>query len=167
MQVWKTFSMKNVTLTKGEDCTVWDSNGKSYLDLQSGYWCNVLGYKNPNLMEPVKAQITRLINVMSAFRTEEIEMAMSELEKILPAELNRAAFLTSGSEAVDLALKMARAATGRTGTVVNENGYYGATTYPFSLSGVGRNATYLPDPGEVHRIPAPLCHNRKQGSREN
>jgi 4-aminobutyrate aminotransferase-like enzyme len=104
---------------------------------------------------------------MSAFRTEEIEMAMSELEKILPAELNRAAFLNSGSEAVDLALKMARAATGRSGMVVHESGYYGATTYPFSLSGVGRSASYLPDPGEVHRMPAPTCNNCEHGSRDD
>jgi len=37
-----------------------------------GYWCSVLGYGNPDLIEPVKSQIDRLINVMSAFRTEEI-----------------------------------------------------------------------------------------------
>ena len=40
--------------------------------LQSGYWCSVLGYGNPDLIEPVKSQINRLINVMSAFRPEEI-----------------------------------------------------------------------------------------------
>ena len=37
-----------------------------------GYWRSVLGYGNPDLIEPVKSQIDRLINVMSAFRTEEI-----------------------------------------------------------------------------------------------
>jgi 4-aminobutyrate aminotransferase-like enzyme len=167
MQVWMTLPLKKTMITKGEGCRVWDSDGKSYLDLQSGYWCNVLGYGNPDLIEPVREQITRLINVMSAFRTREVEMALSELGKVLPPELDRASFLNSGSEAVDLALKMARAATGRTGIVVNEAGYYGATSYPLSISGAGRNASYLPDPGEVHRIQAPLCHSCEHGSRED
>jgi 4-aminobutyrate aminotransferase-like enzyme len=165
MRVWKTLSMRGVKIIRGQGCTVWDSEGKPYLDLQSGYWCNVLGYGDPALIEPVKEQISRLVNVMSAFRTEEVEMAMTELEKILPTELSRSAFLNSGSKAVDLALKMSRVATGRARVVVNKVGYYGATSYPLSLSGAGRNTAYLPDPGEVHRIPAPLCHACEHGSR--
>jgi len=164
MQLWKTLTLASTKLTKGEGCKVWDSNNKSYLDLQSGYWCNVLGYGNPDLIEPVKEQISRPTNVMSAFRTEEIDFALSELKLICPAKLNRVAFLNSGSEAVDLALKMARAATNRSGMVVNERGYYGATSYPFALSSVGRDASYLPDPGEVHYIPAPLCNHCEHGS---
>ncbi len=167
MRVWKTLSMRDTVMTRSEGCRVWDREGNSYLDLQSGYWCSVLGYGNPDLTEPVKHQIDRLVNVMSAFRTEEIELALHELEKVLPPALSRAAFLNSGSEAVDLALKMARAATGHTGVVVNERGYYGATSYPFSLSWPGIEASYLPDPGEVHRLPPPLCQSCTHGSRED
>ncbi len=167
MRVWKTLSMRDTVMTRSEGCRVWGTEGNSYLDLQSGYWCNVLGYGNPDLTEPVKNQIDRLVNVMSAFRTEEVELALQEMEKVLPPTLNRAAFLNSGSEAVDLALKMARAATGRTGVVVNERGYYGATSYPFSLSWPGMSAPYLPDPGEVHRLPPPLCQSCEHGSRED
>lgn len=94
-------------------------------------------------------------------------MALSELKLICPPELNRVAFLNSGSEAVDPALKMARAATSRTGMVVNERGYYGATSYTLALSGVVLNALYLPDPGEVYRIPAPLCNCCEHGSRND
>ena len=167
MRVWKTLSMRDTVMTRGEGCRVWDAEGNSYLDFQSGYWCSVLGYGNPDLIEPVKSQMDRLVNVMSAFRTEEVELALHELEKVLPPTLNRAAFLNSGSEAVDLALKMARAATERTGVVVNERGYYGATSYPFSLSWPGIEASYLPDPGEVYRLPPPLCQSYEHGSREN
>ena len=166
MRIWKTLSMRDTVMTRSEGCRVWDTEGNSYLDLQSGYWCSVLGYGNPDLVEPVKSQINRLVNVMSAFRTEEVELALQELEKVLPPTLNRAAFLNSGSEAVDLALKMARAATGRTGVVVNERGYYGATSYPFSLSWPGMSAPYLPDPGEVHRLPPPMCRSCEHGSRD-
>ena len=157
MQLWRTGPQRAIVLVKGEGNYVFDEEGKSYLDLQSGYWCNVLGYGNPEFIEPMQEQVGRLTNVMSAFRTEEINEAMKQLSKVLPSELNRISFLNSGSEAVDLALKMARGATGKSGLVVNERGYYGATAYTFALCGAGRDADYLPDPGELHILPPPTC----------
>ena len=157
MQLWRTGPQRTIVLVKGEGNYVFDEEGKRYLDLQSGYWCNVLGYGNPEFIEPMQEQVGRLTNVMSAFRTEEINEAMKQLSKVLPSELNRISFLNSGSEAVDLALKMVRAATGKSGLVVNERGYYGATAYTFALCGAGRGADYLPDPGELHILPSPTC----------
>jgi len=159
MRLWRTGPQRATTLVKGEGNYVFDADGKQYLDLQSGYWCNILGYGNPEFVEPMQEQVNKLTNVMSAFRTEEIDEAIQLLSKILPGELNRASFLNSGSEAVDLALKIARAATGKTGVVVNERGYYGATAYTFALCGAGRDADYLPDPGELHVLPPPICES--------
>lgn len=161
MRLWKTGPQRSIVLVRGEGNHVFDEEGKRYLDLQSGYWCNVLGYDNPKIVEPMQEQFKRLTNVMSAFSTNEIKEAMSQLGKVLPPELDRISFLNSGSEAVDLALKIARADTGKTGLVVNERGYYGATAYTFSLCGAGRNATYLPSPGELHILPAPTPENCK------
>jgi 4-aminobutyrate aminotransferase-like enzyme len=146
---------------RGEGNHVFDEEGKRYLDLQSGYWCNVLGYDNPKIVEPMQNQFKKLTNVMSAFSTNEIKEAMNQLGKVLPPELDRISFLNSGSEAVDLALKIARAATGKTGLVVNERGYYGATAYTFSLCAAGRNTSYLPNPGVLHILPAPTSENCK------
>ena len=144
---------------RGEGNNVYDEDGKRYLDLQSGYWCNVLGYDNPKIVEPMQEQFKRLTNVMSAFSTREIKEAMNQLGSVLPPELDRISFLNSGSEAVDLALKITRAATGKTGLVVNERGYYGATAYTYSLCADGRNSDYLPDPGELHILPTPTPEN--------
>lgn len=153
-------------LKSGKGSKVYDEKGKEYLDLQSGYWCNVLGYGNSELNEPIIEQIRTLSNVMSAFQTDEIDGAMDELVKVLPPELNRVAFLNSGTEAVELALKMARAATGKGGMVVNERGYYGATSYTFSLGSAGLTADYLPDPGTVYRLQAPMCNHCEYSSRD-
>ena len=166
MQLWRTGPQRTIVLVKGEGNYVFDEDGKRYLDLQSGYWCNVLGYGYPEFTEPMQEQVGRLTNVMSAFRTNEINEAMRQLEKVLPEKLNRISFLNSGSEAVDLALKMARAATGKTGLVVNERGYYGATAYTFALCGAGRNVDYLPDPGELHILPPPICERCKDRSED-
>lgn len=159
LRLWKTGPQRSIVLVRGEGNHVYDEEGKRYLDLQSGYWCNVLGYDNPKLVEPMQEQFKRLTNVMSAFSTNEIKEAMNQLGKVLHPELDRISFLNSGSEAVDLALKIARAATGKTGLVVNERGYYGATAYTYSLCADGRNTNYLPKPGELHILPAPTHEN--------
>jgi len=157
MRLWRTHPLCDVTLVRGEGCTVWDAAGKPYLDLLAGTWCSILGHNHPRLGEAINNQISKLTHVGSAFPTEEVERALEKLGEIVPSKLNRAVFLNTGSEAVELSLKMARAATGRDEIVVIEKGYYGATTYAFALSEAGRNATYLPDLGVVHRLPAPIC----------
>jgi len=136
---------------------VWDAAGKSYLDLLSGTWCNVLGYGHLRWVEAVQAQVSKLTHVGAQFPTEEIGAALSKLRQVLPPVLNRAVFLNTGSEAVELALKMARAATGADGIFVIEKGYYGATNYALALSEAGRAAPYLPRSRNIHRLPAPTC----------
>ena len=167
MRIWRCLPQRRTVLKRGNGSKVVDENGKVYLDLQSGYWCNVLGYGNPQFIEPIVEQMRTLNNVMSAFQTNEINGAMEELGKVLPPQLDRVAFLNSGSEAVDLALKIARAATGRGGVVVNESGYYGATAYTMSISISGAGVDYLPDPGVVYKVPAPLCNHCSFANRDN
>lgn len=164
MNLWKTGPHRKTILVKGEGNHVYDHEGNGYLDLQSGYWCNVFGYGHHAYVDSMKSQFDKLTNVMSAFRTDEINTALNKLEHILPSELNRASFLNSGSESMDLAIKMARAATGKTGLVVNERGYYGATALTFALCSAGKDASYLPDPGEVFRVPPPMCESCKYGT---
>jgi 4-aminobutyrate aminotransferase-like enzyme len=157
MRLWQTNPLQEIALVRGQGCTVWDEADKPYLDLLSGTWCNVLGYGHPRWAEAIRTQVPKLTNVGASFSTPEIHKALSKLREILPPALNRAVFLNTGSEAVELALKMARAATGADGIVVIEQGYYGATTYALALSEAGRAVPYLPRLGGVHRLPAPTC----------
>lgn len=147
----------------GQGCTVWDTAGQPYLDLLSGTWCNVLGYGHPRWVEAVQDQVSKLAHVGAPFPTTEVHEALLKLREILPPALNRAVFLNTGSEAVELGLKMARAATGADGIVVIERGYYGATTYALALSEAGRAAPYLPRLGGVHRLPTPTCRRCPAG----
>ena len=157
MRLWQTNPLQEITLVRGQGCKVWDETGKPYLDLLSGTWCNVLGYGHPRWVEAIQHQVSKLAHVGAPFPTEEVGEALSKLGEILPPALNGAVFLNTGSEAVELALKMARAATGADGIVVIEKGYYGATTYALALSEKGRAAPYLPRLGEIHRLPTPTC----------
>jgi 4-aminobutyrate aminotransferase-like enzyme len=163
MRLWETNARNGVTLVCGDGCTVWDDTGKPYLDLLAGTWCNVLGYAHPRWTAAVADQGTGLVHVGSGFATLEVDAALAKLAEILPPELCRAVLLNTGSEAVELALKMARAATGREAVVVVEKSYYGATNHALSLSEEGRTASYLPHPGAIHRLPAPTCRRCPAG----
>lgn len=158
MRIWETHPMSKMTLMGGDGSTVWDSEGKPYLDLLSGTWSSVLGHKHPRWVQAVQEQATGLVHTGPAFASAEVSDAMARFEEILPPSLNRMVLLNTGSEAVELSLKMARAATGRDVIAVNENGYYGATTYALALSEAGRKAEYLSRIGEgILRLPSPDC----------
>jgi 2,2-dialkylglycine decarboxylase (pyruvate) len=163
MRLWQTHTLQEIVLVRGQGCTVWDAAGKPYVDLLSGVWCNVLGYGHPRWVEAVQSQVSRLTHVGAQFPTPEVDEALSKLSQILPPTLNHAVLLNTGSEAVELALKMAHAASGAGSVAVVEKGYYGATTYAFSLSEVGRSAPYLPHLGEAHRLPTPTCRRCPAG----
>ena len=163
MRLWRTNPLLDITITHGEGCMVWDSGGKAYLDMLSGTWCNVLGYGHPQWIHAIRDQVSKITHTGASFRTIEIDAALSKLKEMLPPQLNRGVFLNTGSEAVELALKMAHAATGGDGIVVVERGYYGATTYAFALSEAGRTARYQPSPGNICRLPAPDCRSCPTG----
>jgi 4-aminobutyrate aminotransferase-like enzyme len=123
----------------------------------SGTWCNVLGYGHPRWITAVQEQVSKLTHRGWPFITTEINEALSKLAEILPPQFKHAVFLNTGSEAVELALKLARATTGADGIVVIGGSYYGATTYALSLSEAGRTAQYLPSFDNIYRLPIPNC----------
>lgn len=142
---------------------MWDADGRSYLDLMSGTWCNVLGHGHPGLTAAVRDQASRWVHAGAAYIGAEVEEALARVSEVLPPELSRAVFLNTGSEAVELALKMARAATGAHRVVVGEDGYYGATGCALGLSAAGRRVDYLPPAGAVARLPTPDCKRCPMG----
>lgn len=164
MRSWATNSFQAVKLVRGEGCRVWDEAGRSYLDLLAGTWCNVLGHSHPEWARAVAEQVGRLTHLGAAFGSDELEAGLAKLAEIVPPALDRAVLLSSGSEAVELALKVARAATGADGVAVVRGGYYGATAYTLALSEAGLAAATLPAFGGVERLPLPHCGRCPAGS---
>lgn len=153
------FHPRPITSAKGYH--LWDDCGKHYVDLLSGTWCNVLA-DDATLVEAIKEHLDKPVHMGAPFVSLAIEQAMEALSRHLPQSLNRFIFLNTGSEAVELALKLARAATGWHKMAVFEKGYYGATSYALSLSEVGQAMSYLPHTDQMLRVPAPYCHRCKQ-----
>ena len=163
-RLWRTHAFEEPVLIRGEGCRVWDDRGRSYLDLLAGCWCTVLGHGHPRLTEAVRQQAATLTHTGPPFASDALHIGLSKLAEVLPAGLDRVVLLNTGSEAVELALKMARAARDADTIVVVARSYYGATTYAYALSEAGRGLGWLPAVGSVERVAAPDCRNCPAGT---
>jgi len=95
---------------RGEGSRVWDDRGRSYLDARSGVWAVTVGYGRPDVVEEVSRQLGRLsfAPLTDAASPVAFDLAAGLVER-LPGDLGTVALVPTGSEAVDTALKFARA----------------------------------------------------------
>lgn len=121
------YAKRDVALVRGEGYFLWDSDGKRYYDFASNYGVNILGHANPAVTRAISEQAGRLISCHQSFYNDVRARYVEQLRATLPEGLGRVFFSNSGAEAVEAALKFARAATGRAGIVAAKRGYHGRT----------------------------------------
>lgn len=100
-------------IVKAKDCFMFDSDNKRYLDFESGDWATNLGHSNDRINQIIKSQIELLIHDGLRFRNKQSEDLSSILLKLLSFEDGKSVFLNSGSEAVNLAITIAKNLTRR------------------------------------------------------
>ena len=115
--------------------TIWDHTGKAYLDFAGGYGVFTLGHAHPRVVAAVRAQL----DLMALSGKTMFDPVMGRLARaiaeITPGDLSISFFGNSGAEAVEGALKLARAATGRTKIVATIDAYHGKTFGALAASG--------------------------------
>lgn len=121
--------------THGEGCYLYDHEGRQFLDCLGGYGCFSLGHRHPKVVEAVKRQLDHLGLSGKAFFSKPAADLAERLAQISPKGLQFTFFSNSGAEAVEAALKFARAATGKTGFVATEGSYHGKTLGALSVTG--------------------------------
>ncbi|MFD7485855.1 aminotransferase [Streptomyces mirabilis] len=131
-----------------------DTRGRGYLDMLNNV--TILGHGHPGLGEAVHRQWQRL-NTNSRFHYASVVELSERLTGLLPAELDTVFLVNSGSEAVDLALRLAWAATGRQDVVAVEEAYHGWTYASDAVStSIADNPNALASrPPWVHTVAAP------------
>jgi 4-aminobutyrate aminotransferase-like enzyme len=142
-----------VKIVRGSMQYLYDDEGGEYLDAYN----NVahVGHCNPRVVEAGQKQMA-LLNTNTRYLHDQINSFAERLTTTLPAPLNVCFFVNSGSEANELALRLARAHTHARDVVVLDNSYHGNTTTlidisPYKHNGPGGEGS----PGWVHKVPLP------------
>lgn len=142
---------------KAENATIWDTSGKAYTDFAGGIAVLNTGHRHPKVIAAVKAQLEQFTH--TAYQVSPYESYVSLAEKInARAPINeptKTAFFTTGAEAVENAIKIARAYTKRHGVITFGNGFHGRSFMTMAMT--GKTAPYKRDFGVM---PSGVFHAR-------
>jgi putrescine aminotransferase len=120
---------------RAQGCTIWDQNGKAYLDFAGGYGVFTLGHCHPRVVAAVRAQLELIALSPKTMFNVMLGRASRRLAELAPGDLQISFWCNSGTEAIEGAIKLARAATGRAKIVGTRDGYHGKTLGALSVSG--------------------------------
>ena len=145
---------------KAENSEIWDVEGNRYIDFAGGIAVLNTGHRHPKVIEAVKNQLDRFTHTCHQVVPYENYVALAErLNKIVPGKFEKKTiFATTGAEAVENAIKIARCATGRSAVIAFTGGFHGRTFLGMALTGkvvpykVGFGAMM----GDVFHVPFPL-----------
>ena len=133
-----TYGRLPVVFTHGQGCTLFDENGRAYLDGMSGVAVNTLGHNHPTLVKALTEQLGKLIHVSNLYRIGEAEALSDRLAAL--AAMDEVFFCNSGAEANEAAIKLARMFGHQKGidapaVIVMEHSFHGRTLATLSATG--------------------------------
>lgn len=152
---------------RAENAEIWDKDGNRYIDFAAGIAVVNTGHRHPKVMEAVKAQLDRFTHTCHQVvpYANYVELA-ERLNAALPGDFpKKTIFATTGAEAVENAIKIARHHTGRPAVIAFAGGFHGRTFMGMSLTGkvqpykagfgpMMNDVWHLPFPVEMHGVTA-------------
>lgn len=149
-------------IDRAENAELWDVEGRRYIDFAGGIAVLNVGHRHPKVIAAAKAQLDRFTH--SAFQVNAYEPYVELAERLgalAPfSGQARTLLLTTGAEATENAIKIARAATGRSAVIAFTGGFHGRTMLAMAMT--GKVAPYKRDfgpmAGEVYHVPFPIAH---------
>ncbi|MDP3557303.1 MAG: aspartate aminotransferase family protein [Bacteroidota bacterium] len=127
----------DVNIKEAKGVKLIDENGKEYFDLISGISVSNIGHCHPKVLDAINNQAQKFMHLMvygEFNQSPQVKYAI-ELTNLLPPQLNSVYYTTSGSEATEGALKLAKRVTGRTEIICFKNAYHGSTHGALSVMG--------------------------------
>jgi 4-aminobutyrate aminotransferase/(S)-3-amino-2-methylpropionate transaminase len=160
-----------VVIERAEGALVHDADGNTLVDLAGGIGMTAAGHCPPEVVAAIGAQAERLLHPCALVATYEPYIALCELlNEVTPGDFPKKTLLAnSGAEAVENAVKIARAYTKRAGVLCFEGGYHGRTLLTLSLTskyGLFKQG-FGPFAPEIYRIPAPDPYRRPASMSED
>ena len=156
--------LTSVAIQSAQGAAVLDVDGNTLLDFAGGIGMQLIGHNQPAVVDAIKKQADDLIHMCSIVSTYEPLVALAELmNSIVPISgPTKTTLSNSGAEAVEAAIKLARAYTGRDSIVVFEGAYHGRTNLTMSMTSKYAlfKKTFGPFAPEVYRLPFPNIYRR-------
>ncbi|MCJ7626438.1 MAG: aminotransferase class III-fold pyridoxal phosphate-dependent enzyme [Anaerolineaceae bacterium] len=151
----------SIIAERGEGCYIYGEDGTQYLDFTCGIGVTNIGHCHPRVVEAIRRQAGLLLHGQAniVYHRPMIQLA-EQLKEIFPSKLDGFFFSNSGAEAIEGAVKLARAATRRTNVIVSQGSFHGRTVGAMSLttSKTIYRAGYQPLMPGVFVAPFPYHH---------
>ncbi|WP_417532031.1 4-aminobutyrate--2-oxoglutarate transaminase [Marinobacter lipolyticus] len=152
-------TLTHAYIEKARNAELWDVEGKRYIDLGSGIAVVNTGHNHPKVQAAVQAQLEKFSHTCVMVTPYESAVELAEkLNDAAPGETpKKTVFVTTGAEAVENCVKIARAHTGRSGVIAFQGGFHGRTNLTMGLTGkiAPYKAGFGPFPGEIYHAPYP------------
>ncbi|MGB2831773.1 MAG: 4-aminobutyrate--2-oxoglutarate transaminase [Methylotenera sp.] len=152
--------MANFFIARALNAEVWDVEGKRYIDFAGGIAVLNTGHRHPKMVAAIEAQLQQFTHTCYQVLPYESYVTLAErINKLTPGNhAKKTCFFSSGAEAVENAIKIARAYTGRPGVIAFSGAFHGRTMMGCALT--GKVAPYKigfgPFPAEIYHAPFPV-----------
>src|SRR6266702_3601366 len=151
-----------VYVAKAEDAVLEDVDGNRYIDFAGGIGCNNVGHRRPSVLSAIREQLDRFLHACVQVTPYESYVRLAErMNELTPGKFpKKTLFVNSGAEAIENAVKIARAHTGRSGIIAFEDAFHGRTMMTLALTSKTHpyKAGFAPFPSDVYRIPYAYCY---------
>ncbi len=102
------YELSDLEIVSARGSRLLDADGREWIDLEAGVWCAALGHNHPRLRSVIERQLNRISHIGYRVSTPPQQAAASELLNILEIDKGKCVFLSSGSEAVEFGVQVAR-----------------------------------------------------------
>lgn len=148
-----------VYVDRADNAELWDVDGNRYIDFGTGIAVCNTGHSHPKVVAAVKEQLDKFSHTCVMVNPYESAVELAEkLTELAPGDSDKKAiFVTTGAEAVENCVKIARAHTGRRGVIAFNGGFHGRTNLTMALTGKISPYKHLfgPFPGDIYHAPFP------------
>lgn len=121
------YGKRDVVMVRGEGATLWDENGRSYIDCAAGIGVANVGHSHPQVTAAITQQASTLLNCAEMFYNDQRARLYERLIPLLPGQMERLFLCNSGTEASEAAIKFARLSSGRPQIIATTRGFHGRT----------------------------------------
>ena len=156
-------SLASVFIERADNAEMWDVEGNRYIDFVTGIAACSMGHSNARVVSAVQNQLERFSHTcLTVTPYDSAVMLAEKLNGLAPGPTpKKSIFVTTGAEAVENSIKIARAHTGRRGVIAFNGGFHGRTMLAMGLTGkiLPYKNLFGPFPAEIYHAPYPVAYH--------